>query len=136
MDENGNIGVMSNGSGMLMSCIDLISNRGLKVGAALDLGGGATSERIEQAISIMLGAPEIDTVFVCIFGGITRCDEVAKGACQSMEKQVAGKQLVLRLEGTNKDQAKEIVQQSGLPIQVVEGIPNSVELLWNVRKGA
>jgi len=136
MDESGNIGVMSNGSGMLMSCIDLISIRGLNVRAALDLGGGATADRIEQAISIMLCASGIDTVFVCIFGGITRCDEVAKGACMAMKKQTTGKKLVLRLEGTNKDQAKEIVEQSGLPILLAEGIPNSVELLWNIRKGA
>jgi succinyl-CoA synthetase beta subunit len=136
VDEGGAIGVMSNGSGMLMSCIDLISKKGMKVHAALDLGGGATSERIAEAVRIMLGRSQIDTVFICIFGGITRCDEVAKGACLAMsKKEAAGKNLILRMEGTNKEEAAKIVDESGLPITVAEGIPNSVDAIYRIRKG-
>ncbi|MDR1930180.1 MAG: ADP-forming succinate--CoA ligase subunit beta [Treponema sp.] len=131
IEETGNIGVMSNGSGMLMSCIDLISQRGMKVHAALDLGGGATSDRIAEAVRIMLSRPRIDTVFICVFGGITRCDEVAGGACMAMKKAgAAGKRLILRMEGTNKERAAELVASSGLPITVAEGIPNSVEAIY------
>lgn len=134
MEENGIIGVMSNGSGMLMSCIDLISKRGIAVGAALDLGGGATAERIAEAVRIMLDRKKIDTVFVCIFGGITRCDEVAKGACMAMTKnETAGKNLVLRIEGTNKEEAMEIIRESGLPVIVAEGIPNAVEAICRIK---
>ncbi|MDR0656092.1 MAG: aldehyde dehydrogenase family protein, partial [Treponema sp.] len=102
MEDDGTIGVMSNGSGMLMSCIDLISKKGMKTHAALDLGGGATAERIAKAVQIMLNRPKIDTIFICIFGGITRCDEVAKGACAAMEQiKNSGKKMILRIEGTN-----------------------------------
>jgi succinyl-CoA synthetase beta subunit len=109
----------------------------MKVHAALDLGGGATSERIAEAVRIMFGRPQIDTVFICIFGGITRCDEVAKGACLAMgKKEASGKNLILRMEGTNKEEAAKIVAESGLPITVAEGIPNSVDAIYKIRKGA
>jgi succinyl-CoA synthetase beta subunit len=131
IEEEGTIGVMSNGSGMLMSCIDLISKKGMKVHAALDLGGGATADRIAEAVRIMLERPRINTVFICIFGGITRCDEVARGACLAMGKNTAaGKRLILRMEGTNKEEAARIVAESALPITVAEGIPNSVEAIY------
>jgi succinyl-CoA synthetase beta subunit len=138
MEEAGNIGVMSNGSGMLMSCIDLISQKGMSVHAALDLGGGATADRIAKAVEIMLKRRQIDTVFICIFGGITRCDEVARGACAAMKKALdsgAGeKHLILRLEGTNKDEAARIVAESGLPIITAEGIPASVEAILALQR--
>lgn len=147
MEEEGAIGVMSNGSGMLMSCIDLISQRGMKVHAALDLGGGATAERIAEAVRIMFSRERIDTVFICIFGGITRCDEVARGACAAMAqlgaqtgpggeagRGRAAKQLILRMEGTNREEAARIVAESGLPIAVAEGIPKSVELIHRLQQ--
>jgi succinyl-CoA synthetase beta subunit len=136
MEEDGSIGVMSNGSGMLMSCIDLISKKGMKVHAALDLGGGATAERIARAVEIMFSRERIGTVFICIFGGITRCDEVARGACAAMAQAGGGaaKRLVLRMEGTNKEEAARIVAESGLPIAVAEGIPKSVELIYRLQK--
>ena len=133
IEEEGNIGVMSNGSGMLMSCIDLISQKGMRVHAALDLGGGATSDRIACAVRIMLSRHNINVVFICIFGGITRCDEVAKGAVIAMtENKAAGKHLILRMEGTNKEAAAQIIGESGLPITVAEGIPNSVEAIHKI----
>ncbi|MDR1105498.1 MAG: ADP-forming succinate--CoA ligase subunit beta [Treponema sp.] len=136
IEDEGNIAVMSNGSGMLMSCIDLISKKGMKVHAALDLGGGATAERIAEAVRIMLGRPKIDTVFICIFGGITRCDEVARGAVIAMRaNEAADKHLILRMEGTNKEEAAKIVAESNLPITVAEGIPNSVEAMYRLKNG-
>jgi succinyl-CoA synthetase beta subunit len=141
LEEEGSIGVMSNGSGMLMSCIDLISQRGMKVHAALDLGGGATAERIAEAVRIMFTRRQINTVFICIFGGITRCDEVARGACSAMAQFGGGsgtdldaKRLILRMEGTNKEDAVRIVTESGLPIMVAEGIPGSVELIHRLQQ--
>ncbi|MDR2552366.1 MAG: ADP-forming succinate--CoA ligase subunit beta [Treponema sp.] len=134
VEETGDIAVMSNGSGMLMSCIDLITQKGMSIHAALDLGGGATADRIAEAVRIMLGRPRISIVFICIFGGITRCDEVAKGAVAAMQKpEAASKHLILRMEGTNKDEAARIVAASGLPITVAEGIPNSVEAICRIK---
>jgi succinyl-CoA synthetase beta subunit len=127
---------------MLMSCIDLISKKEMKVGAALDLGGGATAERIAQAVKIMFGIPRIRMVFICIFGGITRCDEVAKGAVIAMQQWLAqqasdahGKKMILRMEGTNKEEAAKIVAEANLPITVAEGIPKSVEAIYNLHTG-
>ena len=125
LEKEGTIGVMSNGSGMLMSCIDLLSKRGVTCGAALDLGGGATADRIKEAVRIVLSKKNIDTVFLCIFGGITRCDEVAGGVRMALEAAPAGKTAVIRMEGTNKEKGQEIL--AGLANVVpVESIPAGV----------
>jgi succinyl-CoA synthetase beta subunit len=137
MEDDGDIAVMSNGSGMLMSCIDLTTKKGMKIHAALDLGGGATAERIAEAVRLMLSRKAVNTVFICIFGGITRCDEVAKGAVIAMGKPEAqGKNLILRIEGTNREEAAKIVAESKLPITVAEGIPNSVEAIYRLKQKA
>jgi succinyl-CoA synthetase beta subunit len=135
VEADGDIGVMSNGSGMLMSCIDLITRKGMKIHAALDLGGGATAERIAEAVRIMLSRKVMNTVFICVFGGITRCDEVARGAVIAMGKPEArGKNLILRIEGTNKEEAVKIIAESKLPITLAEGIPNSVEAIYQLKQ--
>lgn len=129
VEAEGNIAVMSNGSGMLMSCIDLISQRGMKVGAALDLGGGATAERIKEAVRIILSSEKINTLFISIFGGITRCDEVAAGVKMALEQLVSSKRVVIRIEGTNKEKGLEIVKSMGESVVAVEGIPQGVYAL-------
>lgn len=136
VEEEGTIGVMSNGSGMLMSCIDLISKKGMTVGAALDLGGGATAEKIKKAVQIMMSGDKIDKVFICIFGGITRCDEVAKGAIMALEEEKGNKKVVLRMEGTNREQAAEIIASSDLPIEKADTLLHAVDVLWNMEKEA
>lgn len=103
VDPEGTITVVSNGSGMLMSCIDLISKEGMKVSAVLDLGGGATSDRIKEAIRILLSTPGARALLINIFGGITRCDEVAGGVKMALEEAHQDKIVVVRMEGTNKD---------------------------------
>ncbi|MDD5018217.1 MAG: hypothetical protein PHO15_08985, partial [Eubacteriales bacterium] len=132
IDDEGDIAVTSNGSGMLMSCIDLISKKGMKVGAALDLGGGATAGRIKEAIRILLANPKINTFFICIFGGITRCDEVAEGVRMAMEKQTGSKKVYIRMEGTNKQKGLEIIRDIQ-GVTAVEGIPQGVEALYEGR---
>ena len=125
LEKEGTIGVMSNGSGMLMSCIDLLSKAGVTCGAALDLGGGATAERIKEAVRIVLSKENIHTVFLCIFGGITRCDEVAGGVRMALEAAPEGKCAVIRMEGTNKEKGQEIL--AGLDMVVPVGsIPEGV----------
>ncbi len=129
IEQGGNIAVMSNGSGMVMSCIDLITKAGMTVGAALDLGGGATADRIKEAVRIVLSNPDIDTLFISIFGGITRCDEVAGGIKMALETQSKEKTVVVRMEGTNKQQGLEIIAQVRGSIHSVDSIPEGVAAL-------
>lgn len=112
-EEDGEIAVMSNGSGMLMSCIDLITRDGMSVRAVLDLGGGATAERIQEAVRIILSDERTRHLFINIFGGITRCDEVAGGIRRAYEAGHLTKPVILRFEGTNKARGLEII--SGIP---------------------
>lgn len=112
VDADGDIAVVSNGSGMLMSCIDLITKEGLKVAAALDLGGGATSDRIAEAIKIIFKNAPTRYLLISIFGGITRCDEVAGGVKLAVESGLEDKTIIIRLEGTNKGQALEIISST------------------------
>ena len=133
-EDDGNVAVMSNGSGMIMSCIDLISKQGMKVGAALDLGGGATSDRIKEAIRIVLSNPKIKTLFINIFGGITRCDEVASGVKLAVEALTEPKLILVRFEGTNKEKGMEILQSIQGSVIAVDGLREGVQEL-DARKG-
>ena len=126
--DRGNIGVISNGSGMIMSSIDLISQRGMEVTCALDLGGGATADRIQEALKIVASNPQVDTVFINIFGGITRCDEIAEGVQQSIN-EIDTNRLVIRLEGTNKEKGLEIIRNIGGNIELVDGLYEGVDAL-------
>jgi len=134
-DPTGNIAVISNGSGMIMSTMDLISQNGMKVGAALDLGGGATADRIVEAIRIILGNPCIEAVFINIFGGITRCDEVAGGIGLAVGN-LTGKQLiVVRFEGTNKALGLQILAAYTDRVITVDGLESGVTRLKGWRDG-
>ena len=118
-EADGSIGVMSNGSGMIMSCIDMITKQGMSVGAALDLGGGATFDRIREAIRIILANPKIRALFINIFGGITRCDEVAGGIKAAVESVADDRLILVRLEGTNKEKGLEIlnsIKENAVPV--------------------
>lgn len=133
LENDGDIAVMSNGSGMLMSCIDLISKSGMHAGSALDLGGGATSERIAGAVKIIFKNKNTNYLLVSIFGGITRCDEVAKGVKAVVESGLKDKTVVLRLEGTNKQQALDIVSSINGNVIVANSIGKGVKILKSRR---
>lgn len=134
LEDEGDIGIMSNGSGLMMSCIDLISKRGMKCGSGLDLGGGATAERIKEAVRIMYSNPKVHTLFICLFGGITRCDEVCGGVKLALAEQPANKKVIIRMEGTNKDKGVEIINTISDRVTLVNGIPEAVEALWDLRQ--
>jgi Succinyl-CoA synthetase, beta subunit len=125
-DPKGSIAVMSNGSGMIMSCIDMITKNGMKVGTALDLGGGATADRISQAIRIILTNPDIKGLFINIFGGITRCDEVASGIKEAMEVLKKERLVIVRFEGTNKEKGIEILNTIKGNVVAVNGLRDGV----------
>jgi len=129
-DARGSIAVISNGSGMIMSCIDLLAKNGLNVKAALDLGGGATADRICEAVRIVLSNSDIKALFINIFGGITRCDEVAGGIRRYVEEYDTGKIIVARFEGTNKSQGIEVMEQLGKDyILFADGLYEGVQVL-------
>jgi succinyl-CoA synthetase beta subunit len=134
LDTEGDIAVASNGSGMLMSCIDLITKNGMKACAALDLGGGATSERIAQAVKTIFKNKGTDYLFISIFGGITRCDEVAMGVKLAIEDGLRDKTVILRLEGTNKAEALKISQGIDGNVIDVKSISEGVITLKSRRK--
>ena len=133
IDADGDIAVASNGSGMLMSCIDLITKTGAKVGAALDLGGGATSDRIAEAVKIIFRNQKTKYLFISIFGGITRCDEVAQGVKLALQSGLKDKTIVIRLEGTNKAAALEILASIGGSVITAESISDGVKKLKSRR---
>jgi succinyl-CoA synthetase beta subunit len=128
IDEAGAIGVISNGSGMIMSSIDLLSKAGRKTACALDLGGGATADRIAEAVRIVLSNPAVRLVLINIFGGITRCDEVAAGVVRAAA-DIGGRSIVMRMEGTNKDRGVAICAEAPQAIELVDGLGAAIEAI-------
>lgn len=128
IQEKGSIAVISNGSGMIMSSIDLISKQGMDVTCALDLGGGATADRIKEALRIVASNPAVETIFLNIFGGITRCDEIANGVKAAMEN-MQDIWLVVRLEGTNKEKGLDILASVGEHVTQAVGLKDGVTIL-------
>ncbi len=133
-DPTGDVAVVSNGSGMIMSCIDHIAKHGMTVRASLDLGGGATADRIKEAVRIILADPEIHYLFINIFGGITRCSEVALGIKKAIEEYGIKSPIIVRFEGTNKEIALETIK----PLENViyaDGLISGVKELCVLKKG-
>lgn len=135
IEKQGHVSVCSNGSGMLMSCIDMISKEGMLVKAALDLGGGATADRIAQAIGILILDGGVKEILINIFGGITRCDEVALGILKAFEAyHIRDKYIVVRMEGTNKEEGIQILKSmSGADVELADGLRESVSALLRRR---
>ena len=113
---DGNIGCMVNGAGLAMATMDIIKLRGGEPANFLDVGGGATKERVTTAFKLILSDPNVEGILVNIFGGIMRCDVIAEGVVAAAREVSLDVPLVVRLEGTNVEQGKEIMAQSGLPI--------------------
>ena len=110
----GDIGVIGNGAGLTMATMDLISYFGGKPGCFLDIGGGASAERVREALTLLDGEG-FKTVFMNILGGITRCDEVARGIVEA-KKSLGIKNLVIRLSGTNELEGRMILKKAGIPV--------------------
>jgi succinyl-CoA synthetase beta subunit len=113
---DGNIGCMVNGAGLAMATMDIIKLYGGAPANFLDVGGGATKERVTQAFKIILSDANVEGVLVNIFGGIMRCDVIAEGIVSAAREVSLNVPLVCRLEGTNVELGKKILAQSGLPI--------------------
>ena len=119
---DGNVGCMVNGAGLAMATMDIIKHSGGNPANFLDVGGGATKEMVANAFRILLADESVRAVLINIFGGIMRCDVVAAGVVASAKEIGVDVPLVVRLEGTNVERGREILQESGLTIQVADSM--------------
>ena len=117
---NGNIGCMVNGAGLAMGTMDMIKLQGGEPANFLDVGGGATKERVAEAFKLILSDSQVKAVLVNIFGGIVRCDLIAEGIISAVNEVDVKVPVVVRLEGTNAEQGRAILAQSGLNLAVAE----------------
>ncbi|MBK8064806.1 MAG: ADP-forming succinate--CoA ligase subunit beta [Betaproteobacteria bacterium] len=132
----GNIGCLVNGAGLAMATMDIIKVYGGAPANFLDVGGGATTEKVTEAFKIMLKNPELQAILVNIFGGIMKCDVIAT-ACVDAARQVQLKvPLIVRLEGTNVDLGKKILADSGLPIISANNMADAAQKVVAAAKGA
>ncbi|MBV2234349.1 MAG: ADP-forming succinate--CoA ligase subunit beta [Sterolibacterium sp.] len=113
---DGNIGCLVNGAGLAMATMDTIKLFGAEPANFLDVGGGATTEKVTEAFKIMLKNPKVKGILVNIFGGIMKCDTIATGVVAAAKEVHLSVPLVVRMKGTNEDLGKEILKNSGLPI--------------------
>jgi len=113
----GNVGCMVNGAGLAMATMDLIKLAGGEPANFLDVGGGASPETVEAGFRIILKDPNVKVILVNIFGGIVRCDRVARGIVEAARKVQINVPLIVRLQGTNAEEARAILEQSGLEIE-------------------
>ncbi len=118
----GNIGCMVNGAGLAMATMDIIKLYGGDPANFLDVGGGATKERVAEAFRIILSDPNVEGILVNIFGGIMRCDVIAEGVITAARELGLTMPLVVRLEGTNVDKGKKILRESGLNIIAADNL--------------
>jgi succinyl-CoA synthetase beta subunit len=124
---DGNIGCMVNGAGLAMATMDIIKLYGSSPANFLDVGGGATKERVTTAFKIILRDPKVKGILVNIFGGIMRCDIIAEGIIAAAKEVSLGVPLVVRLEGTNVQLGKDILAKSGLPIVAGDNLADAAQ---------
>lgn len=124
---DGNIGCMVNGAGLAMATMDIIKLHGGEPANFLDVGGGATAERVTTAFKIILSDPNVKGILVNIFGGIMKCDVIAQGVIAAAKEVDLKVPLVVRLEGTNVDKGKELMAGSGLPIIAADNLEDAAK---------
>ena len=124
---DGKIGCMVNGAGLAMATMDIIKLYGSEPANFLDVGGGATKEKVTEAFKIILSDDNVEGILVNIFGGIMRCDIIAEGVVAAAKELSLDVPLVVRLEGTNVDEGKEIMANSGLPIIAADDLNDAAE---------
>jgi len=133
---DGTIGCMVNGAGLAMATMDIIKLYGGSPANFLDVGGGATKERVTTAFKIILSDPNVEGILVNIFGGIMRCDVIAEGVVAAAREVSLHVPLVVRLEGTNVDLGKKIMKDSGLPIVSADNLAAAAEKVVKAVKEA
>ncbi|MEM4288152.1 MAG: hypothetical protein QXV97_05035, partial [Candidatus Caldarchaeum sp.] len=114
VELDGDIGIIGNGAGLTMATMDMVMLKGGKPANFLDVGGGAAEDVVEKASRLLLTHPRVRVLFVNILGGITRCDEVARGLVSAYKAVGSGKKIVVRMMGTNEDEGKRILRENGI----------------------
>ena len=132
---DGDIGCLVNGAGLAMATMDTIKLYGGEPANFLDVGGGATTEKVTEAFKIMLKNPNLKAILVNIFGGIMKCDTIAEGVVAASKAVGLKVPLVVRMKGTNEDLGKEILAKSGLPIIVANNMGEAAEKVVAAAKG-
>jgi len=126
VELDGDVGIISNGAGLTMTTMDLVYEFGMRPANFLDIGGGAEAEHIKEALEFVMSDPKVKKMFINIFGGITRADEVARGFVMALKDLGdRAKPLVVRLTGTNEELGREILKEVGIepytdPLQALE----------------
>lgn len=133
---DGNIGCLVNGAGLAMATMDTIKLFGGEPANFLDVGGGATTEKVTAAFKIMLKNPRVQAILVNIFGGIMRCDTIAEGIVTAAREVSLNVPLVVRMKGTNEEIGKRILAESGLPIISAETMAEAAQKVVGAAKGA
>ena len=124
---DGNIGCMVNGAGLAMATMDIIKHNGGEPANFLDVGGGASQERVQNAFRILLADENVEAVLINIFGGIVRCDMVARGVVAAAKNLGVSIPIVARLAGTNVEEGKRVLQESGVDIISADGMQDAAE---------
>ena len=133
---DGSIGCMVNGAGLAMATMDIIKLYGGSPANFLDVGGGATKERVTTAFKLILSDPNVESILVNIFGGIMRCDVIAEGVVAAAREVSLDVPLVVRLAGTNVELGKKILEDSGLPIVSADDLADAAEKVVKVTQEA
>jgi succinyl-CoA synthetase beta subunit len=124
---DGNVGCMVNGAGLAMATMDIIKVAGAEPANFLDVGGGATVEMVKNGFKILMSDPDVGVVFINIFGGILRCDTLAKGVVEAVSEVKVNVPVVVRLEGTNVEEGRKILNESGLNFTIAIGMKDGAE---------
>jgi succinyl-CoA synthetase beta subunit len=132
---DGNIGCLVNGAGLAMATMDTIKLFGGEPANFLDVGGGATAEKVTEAFKIMLRNPNVQAILVKILGGIMSCDVIAAGVVEAAKQVKLGVPLVVRMKGTNEEQGRQILKDSGLPIISAETMADAAKSVVESVKG-
>ena len=132
---DGNVGCMVNGAGLAMGTMDIVNLHGGKPANFLDVGGGATKERVAEAFKIILSDDNVKAVLVNIFGGIVRCDMIAEGIIGAVKEVGVSVPVVVRLEGTNAELGREVLANSGLDIIAAESLTDAAEKVVAAAEG-
>jgi len=135
IELDGNIGCLVNGAGLAMATLDIVKLHGGNAANFLDVGGGATKEAVEQAFRIILSDPNVKAILVNIFGGIMKCDIIAEGVIAAAKAVSLKVPLVVRLEGTNVDLGKKILNESGLAITAAGDLGDAAKKVVAAAKG-
>ncbi len=133
---DGTIGCMVNGAGLAMATMDIIKQYGMEPANFLDVGGGATTEKVTAAFKIITADPKVKGILVNIFGGIMKCDVIAAGVVQAVKDVGLKVPLVVRLEGTNVEAGKKIVQESGLNVIAADDLDDAAQKIVKAVKEA